>query len=474
MDNKSEPSLVPQWLKNTGSGNLTAGGITSLSLSDDQGVLKSARNKSDFDRTTSSYLRRNPSSNNGSAHARSYSSFGRNQRDRDWDFNKEIYKEKSVFNDYSRANRDILPTMFEKDRLRRSQSYRGDTWQKTDINHTNGNSVLRSAHKGSFERDFPSLDNNNEIKRVPSPIQKLPISSSALISGDGWTSALAEVPAIVSGLASSAPAGASHGSALNMAETVAQLPSRTQSTPQLSVGTQRLEEIALKQSRQLIPVITSAPKPLVLSTIDKSKPKHQISSPRGVGPTIGKLQVLKLTREKNGIFQIQKDTINNNNNNINININSKNNNTPKLPNSPMKSPTYRKPAPPDKRPASNAQSRHDFFNNVRKKSMTNIMSPSLPLVPEASVNKDNYILVTNSNDADNGGSDGSDKILIPYTEEEEVSLLRSMGWDENSGEEEGLTEEEINAFCTKYANANAKLSAKVYPRMVSVKSDQGR
>ncbi|KAJ6335614.1 hypothetical protein OIU78_012270 [Salix suchowensis] len=34
--------------------------------------------------------------------------------------------------------------------------------------------------------------------------------------------------------------------------------------------------------------------------------------------------------------------------------------------------------------------------------------------------------------------------------EEEVSFLRSLGWEENSGEDEGLTEEEINAFLQEY------------------------
>jgi hypothetical protein len=32
------------------------------------------------------------------------------------------------------------------------------------------------------------------------------------------------------------------------------------------------------------------------------------------------------------------------------------------------------------------------------------------------------------------------------SDEEEVAFLRSLGWEEDSGEDEGLTEEEINAF----------------------------
>lgn len=269
---------------------------------DDNGVSKPARNKSSVnnsdqgsvrlpasDRTTSSYLHRN-SSSNGSAHSRSYSSFGRSHRDRDWD--KDIYeyrdKEKSVFSDYRHRDYsdplgNILPSRFEKDRLRRSQSSisakRGEPWPRrvaadlinaNNKSHNNGNSVVRSVHKASFERDFPSLGAEErqvdpEIKRVPSPvlsstIQNLPIGSSAVIGGDGWTSALAEVPVIVgcngssasliatstssSALASvasslataTASVASSPTSGLNMAETLAQGPSRVQTTPQVALS----------------------------------------------------------------------------------------------------------------------------------------------------------------------------------------------------------------------------------------------
>lgn len=51
----------------------------------------------------------------------------------------------------------------------------------------------------------------------------------------------------------------------------------------------------------------------------------------------------------------------------------------------------------------------------------------------------------------NNGKNHSRLEVILYPEEEEVSFLRSLGWpwEENSGEDEGLTEEEINAFCSK-------------------------
>ncbi|KAL0288322.1 UNVERIFIED_CONTAM: hypothetical protein Scaly_2734200 [Sesamum calycinum] len=37
-----------------------------------------------------------------------------------------------------------------------------------------------------------------------------------------------------------------------------------------------------------------------------------------------------------------------------------------------------------------------------------------------------------------------------YPDEEEAAFLRSLGWEENGGEDEGLTEEEINAFYQEY------------------------
>ncbi|KEH38098.1 hypothetical protein MTR_2g461250 [Medicago truncatula] len=54
---------------------------------------------------------------------------------------------------------------------------------------------------------------------------------------------------------------------LNMAEALVHAPSRSQSIPQVSVKTQRLEELAIKQSRQLIPVTPSIPKALEPRTV---------------------------------------------------------------------------------------------------------------------------------------------------------------------------------------------------------------
>ncbi|KAI3497475.1 hypothetical protein L1887_40106 [Cichorium endivia] len=415
---KTEPTFVPEWLKNNGSLS------TSSSLhSDDQGVSKSLRNNdlgrtSVSDRTTSSYFRR------------SYSNFGRNHRDRDWD------------KDYSDPLANILPSRFEKDGLRRSHSSlsakKSESWPRKVVGEKNGH----NNGKMLFERDFPSLGVEEkqadfEIGRVPSPglttaIQSLPVGNVAVIGGDGWTSALAEVPVMVQPTSVVA-------TGRNMAETLAQGPPRAHTAPQLSVGTQRLEELAVKQSRQLIPVTPSMPKTSAMNSSEKSKLKVGQPSPRPVSSkadvskvsTVGKLHVLKPSRERNGTTS--KETLSPTSGG-------------KLPNSPLAVPSAVTSAPLrttgssvnlEKRPSPQAQSRNDFFNLMRKKSMP---TNSAPVVgPDTQTDE-------KSGECGPGaamGGGGSSVIL--YSEEEEARFLRSLGWEETT-EEGGLTEEEINSF----------------------------
>ncbi|XP_028065440.1 uncharacterized protein LOC114268459 [Camellia sinensis] len=575
---RSEPTLIPEWLK--GSGSVSGGGTTSHQMtlsslySDDHVATKPSRNKSLLntndhdigrpfvaDRTTSSYFRRN-SSSNSSAHLRSHGSLGRSNRDRDWE--KELYdsrdKEKSFLgeqrrHEYSDHLENIFPSRFEKD-LRRSQSMitgkRGETWPRkvpSDLSNDNksnpndsngllsGSSAVSSVRKAAFERDFPSLGAEerqaaSEIGRVSSPglstaTQSLPIGTSGVIGGDGWTSALAEVPVLVgsNGTAGSvqqaisptSSSSASSTTGLNMAETLAQGPSRVNSTPQLSAGTQRLEERAIKQSRQLIPMTPAMPKALVLNPSDKAKPKlgqpqpqPQISpshfanhSPRS-GPvksdisrtsSVGKLHVLKPARERNGVSPTAKGSLSPTSVAVAPSV---------VGSAPLRSPgnnpnlvsAERKPALTilEKRPTPQSKSRNDFFNLVRKKSMTSPSSAapdpglavSLPVSDKSDETGSGSAPVTphdgdsplsdsfdrstekrndmNSNGNDNAsdrpreslddkhqeplnnGKDPSSSNGILYSEEEEAAFLRSLGWEENAGEDEGLTEEEISSF----------------------------
>lgn len=253
---------------------------------------RSSKSTSDFETPRSAFLDRSSSSNsrrnssNGSAkHA--YSSFTRSHRDKD----REKEKDRSSFVDHwDRDSSDPLASIFssriEKDTLRRSQSMvsrkQGELLSRrvsvdlkngsSNSNHNNGNGMLSggigsSIQKAVFEKDFPSLGTEErqsvpDIARVPSPsfptaVQSLPVGNSALISGEGWTSALVEVPSTMGSSSSGSPSvqqnvAATSGSGspsstagLNMAEALAQAPSRARTTPQVIVRVIRFRSIIM-------------------------------------------------------------------------------------------------------------------------------------------------------------------------------------------------------------------------------------
>ncbi|PSS29180.1 Serine/threonine-protein kinase [Actinidia chinensis var. chinensis] len=580
---RSEPTLIPEWLKGSGSisGGTTSHQMVASSLhKDDRVASKPSRNKSSMsinfhdtgrssvsDRTTSAYFRKS-SSTNGSSHVRSHGSFGRSNRDKDWE--KEIYdfrdEEKSILGDHRRREysdplENILPSRFEKD-LRRSQSMtagkQGETWPRqvpSDLSNANksnpnksngllaGGSAVSCVHKAAFERDFPSLGTEErqaapEIGRVSSPglstpIQSLPIGNSAVIRGNGWTSALAEVPVLVgsNGAAGSVqqaipPTSSSLASSMvtgmNMAETLVQGPPRAHTIPQLSAETQKMEELAIKQSRQLIPMTPSMPKALVLNPSEKPKLKlghqHQISSshPTNQSPrngsvksdisrtsSVGKLHVLKPVRERSGVSPTAKDS--SSPTSVSRVASSPVAVAPsvvgsaplRLPsNNPNLASVERKPSLSilEKKPTPQSQSRNDFFNLMRKKSVTNPSSPltspglagssSVPDKPGEAENgsvpnmsrdgdsplsdssfgdrttekrndvKSNGIASNNAREFLNGehqehlnnGKDHSICNVVLRSEEEEAAFLRSLGWEENAGDDGGLTEDEINSY----------------------------
>jgi len=242
---------------------------------------KSFKNAGDFDSARSVFLERTSSSNsrrssiNGSAkHA--YSSFNRSHRDKD----RDRERDRSSFGDnWEIDGSDPLTNLFsgrmERDTLRRSHSMISrkqseivprrvavDTKSGGNSHYNNSNGILSgsnvssSIQKAVFDKDFPSLGTEEkqgtaEVVRVSSPglggaaSQSLPVGSSTLIGGEGWTSALAEVPAII-GSSSTGSLSVQHtvntnsGSVAsittasrNMAEALAQTPSRARSTPQV-------------------------------------------------------------------------------------------------------------------------------------------------------------------------------------------------------------------------------------------------
>lgn len=122
-----------------------------------------------------------------------------------------------------------------------------------------------------------------------------------------------------------------------------------------------------------------------------------------------------------------------------------------------------------------AQSRSEFFNLMRRKTIPNaatVLSHSSLAVSSPSAHNSGEIVkeddatentrsLEDGNQFCNGNghyipensiniSEVEQKNLFCNGEicpdEEEAAFLRSLGWEENSGEDEGLTEEEINAF----------------------------
>ncbi|GMP47133.1 hypothetical protein CsSME_00015037 [Camellia sinensis var. sinensis] len=572
---RSEPTLVPEWLRNAGSvsgGGNSAHHFASSSHSDVLSSARATRNRSSrsisdkdnphsafLDRISSSNSRCSSNSNGSSKHP--YSSFSRSNRDK----NRDKEKDRSGIGDIWDHScfdplEDILISRAEKDTLRRSRSLvcrkpcevlprravdlrNGGSMDlriggSNNYNSSNGvlsgGSLVSSIQKIAFEKDFPSLGTEEkegvpDIGRVSSPglstaVQSLPVANTGLIGGEGWTSALAEVPTIIgsNSMGSSSvqqsvlaipPGASSPMTGLNMAEALSQAPSRAHTTPQLPDKTQRLEELAKKQSRQLIPVTPSMPKGLVLSS-DKSKPKTaartgeaivaaksvqqqqphssqvanqsrsgQIRSDASRPSHAGKFFILKPVWE-NGVSSMAKDVSSLTTIASRV-ANSQLATAPVGPSTPLKSPNNSKlstvehkvaalalnsGSTVEKRPSlSQAQSRSDFFNLMRKKTSPNtsaflpdsgvaVISPTVEksgeVVKGASALVSPCVTEDGSEVTSNGDTHEGEKNLClngaVYPDEEEAAFLRSLGWEENAGEDDGLTEEEINAFYEEY------------------------
>uniref|UniRef100_A0A7N0TK75 Uncharacterized protein n=1 Tax=Kalanchoe fedtschenkoi TaxID=63787 RepID=A0A7N0TK75_KALFE len=525
----SEPSLVPEWLKSNGSANgvgRTGHHSASSTLHTDAGSLAIfSRNKSFrrigesdsphtlLNRSSSSNSRSSSGINNvSSKHA--YSSFSKSHRDRE--------KDRSAFDVW---DRDGFATS-GKDSLRRSHSMisrkqeillprRGvSEFTNNDKNNPyrngfrNEDGVSKSVKKADFEKQFPIIPVNekqavSDIARVVSPVltvtaQGLPIGSSAL-NREGW-SALAEVPGVVGAAnvgfphahqpppeASSACRASSPDCGLNMAEALAQSPVTTRTAPQVSTEAQKLEQMAVKQSRQLIPMIPS----------HSSGSAHMASqSPRGTQimpesvktSQAGKFHVLKPPWE-NSASPVVKDcsALTNDVGNIRLDalassaVSSAPSRTSRSSRAAIverkaAASNLNAPSAVDKkRMLSHAQSRNEFFNSVRKKTwMSNSTcseaSPatSVPIDQSSEVVEERTIATLSSNGVANGlsysnggahedynNSSTRENSSFPTTEEvipdeEEAAFLRSLGWEENGSEDDGLTEEEINTFYQEY------------------------
>ncbi|KAK8572365.1 hypothetical protein V6N12_028420 [Hibiscus sabdariffa] len=263
------------------------------------------------------------------------------------------------------------------------------------------------------------LDRTSSLNSRRSSINEMP----AAVGSSSTGSMTAPLTASTSG-----SGGPSVSVGLNMAEALAQAPSRTRTAPQLSVKTQRLEELAIKQSKQLIPVTPSMPKGSVLNSVDKSKAKPAVrASEMSIAIKGGQQQPSSIHHGwENGISSPTQKDVATPITNVNSKVTSsqhavaavtsapaRNSNNPKHSAGERKAAALNPIAgfTVEKRPSlAQTQSRNDFFNHLKKKTSTNT-SP----------------------------------------DEEEAAFLRSLGWEENSGDDEGLTEEEINAFYQRYS-----------------------
>ncbi|KAG7599391.1 hypothetical protein ISN44_As06g035730 [Arabidopsis suecica] len=565
---KGEHSLAPEWLRS--SGHASGGGssnhllVSSSSHSDSASLQHNSRNrnsrsKSDVDSIHSPFLDRSSSTNsrrgasNGSAkHAYSSFNFNRSQRDKDRSRDKDRVSYVDPWDlDTSIPLRTIL-TGRDPDPLRRSHSMvtrkQGDHLSRGltvglknggSSNSYNGNGVLsgpsigNSFQRTGFDKDFPSLgaeekQNGQDVVRVSSPgissaVQNLPVGNSALIGGEGWTSALAEVPNVIekactgsltSPKANAGSTGALTGpSGLNMAEALVQAPARTHTPPQGSVKTQRLEDLAIKQSRQLIPVVPSAPKCSSLNSSDKSKTKQVVrtgetclapsrnaqqqpsvllgnfqSNPSGQIKPEKKLLVLKPARE-NGVSAVKESgspSANTNTRAASSQLMSNAQSTQSAPVRSTNSPKELKGASAfsmisgqtveKKSSAAQTQSRSAFYSALKQKKTGSASISTDPINSSTSVSSSVEGKVNSSKDliasdpsspqATSGlevtervqvGSHTSGFEATDTPDEEEAEFLRSLGWDENNGEDEALTEEEIKSFYEQYKELRPSL-----------------
>ncbi|XP_038994650.1 serine-rich adhesin for platelets-like [Hibiscus syriacus] len=541
---KGKRTLFPEWLRSNGTvGNSAHHGSSPSSNSDVSSLVhhgrhRNSRKVNDFDSSRSTFFDRTHTLNSGRSSSNvsgkhAYSSFSRNHRDKD----RERDKERMSFGDHWDCDsfdplESMLTSRFEKDTLRRSHSmvYRkqgeplprrtavnsgdnGNSNQNIANGFHSGGNIGSSIHKAEFENDFPSLGTEerqgvSEIARVSSPVfgsasQSVPVGNSALIDGEGWTSALADAPSVVGSSStgsSPAPQTVSTTSSgapsvtfgLNMAEALAQTPSRTSTAPLVLNSTDKSKvKPATRTSEMNIAVKSgSQTSPLIYQGNHSPHNGHVKSDPK----TSGKLLVLKPGRDNGVSSPTQKDISSStkvaNNRDITSqhavapvnSVSARNTNVPKLSAGEYKAAAISAITgfTVEKRHSlAQTQSRNDFFNLLKKKkkTSTNISGAlsnsdsqiSSSVMEKSEVTKEvigaSVIAYTDDGTAttSNGDTCSGDKkkemstIDMPYPNEEEAAFLCSLGWEEGTGEDEGLTEDEINAFYQKHMKIRPSL-----------------
>ncbi|KAF3320616.1 hypothetical protein FCM35_KLT14750 [Carex littledalei] len=469
----SEPALKPQWLKSQNGG---ANG-NATSNPNRNGISNPNRLTShpcDGSRTRDK---------DRLGKSKAYSSFGtRSNRNRNR--NRKQEKECDFFDRDSSLVFDRFDSLLEirsdKDKLRRSRSLISapvtEIWpEKKAIDKKSGNSLTVDgiSSKNGFlsNREFPSLKTNGHLetgRRVSSPIERISLESVAKGGGEGWNSVLVEVPITAGTIGSGADRSSTNGvgketvNGLNMAQAVAQAPAHDRTTVQLTVDPQKVDELTIRQCKQLIPLTPSANKNSVARSSERSKIKgtapltvskagtHPLnSSPRASL----KPETVTKPMSQLGTFQI-----------LNRDKNGTVTSAPVPPVNPINA-APKVSTTVSKRKCTiskQAKARLDFFNFLRTKASSNgtvslavTGSDSSPTaVDNASdkVKSENWVCGGDKDNCEDSKWDppaDEEDVSSQELDPEEEAFLRSLGWDANA-EVDALTKEEIDAFNIKY------------------------
>ncbi|KAL9234650.1 hypothetical protein vseg_009500 [Gypsophila vaccaria] len=508
---KSEPSLVPEWLRSKGGG----GSIHQFA-------------SSQADRKSSSNSPRSSSSNNSSnrrdknPYTRTHSISSRNQCSKDrenlgdgdiWGFEysdplTSLTGRRPGMGSLERSKSMIFGRSFEPLQRRAVADLRN----KNHYNNKNGNEVVSVSNGStstqiSFDKDFPFSGSQErsttpDIIRVPSPglsrgVHGLSIRSPPSVGSEGRTSAVSKVPVgavgsnvvfsldrlqqpsdaanDTSALASASAACAVGSSGFNKNDTLIQAPVRSLSVPQA----QRFEELSYVGNKKLIPMTPSVPQKVVLNPSDKLKPKTAARTNDGV------------TGPKNVLHQISSAQLGSQT--VPSLTSAHKNASTKQPIPERKTPAYNSNAIPvaDKRLSlAQIRSRHNFLNMMREKSLASsssdvdpgtTVSSSLQNVDGSKGTACNSVVLSENGDGKCNGiasdttknsSDQEETALsqnkVIHTAEE-LEFLHALGWEDDAGDDEGLTEEEINSFVNKYMTS--KQAAKLLRGLQSKKTD---
>ncbi|CAL5213722.1 unnamed protein product [Lathyrus oleraceus] len=232
---------------------------------------------------------------------------------------------------------------------------------------------------------------------------------------------------------------------LTMAETLVRGSPRSHAPAQISDGAQKLEEIALKKSRLLVPMMPYMPRSMGASSLVKLKVKtspqwHPISHS-------GNSHDFNALRELNGGSLATKHNLRFNgsrtlattSNATSTSSSSKSVSTPSASITLEKKPTFQ------------TQSRSDFLKNLSRKSASKDASRVLE---KSKASTENEISCNTPESRDSTNEEQQYRAnFILSSEEEEIAFLRSLGWEEDNKDnkdDECLTEKEIQDFYDKY------------------------